>query len=693
MAGNVIATLLVKIGVEVKEMNKGIEQVEGKMKGLKGIFQKNGAKIAATFGVIGGAIGAGLASGVKAAAEFQTELVGLGRISRTSGQELANLGRHAMKMGSEMGIASSEVVKGMADMAKLGYKTNEILSEMPSIMKFAKIKSLDFASALGLTESAMSVFKLGVGGAKKVTDAFLYTMDHSTATLDDLKLGFKYAAPAAKAAGLSVGELSAAVGILARNGTTGSTAGTTLRMALNRLASDAPAVKKGLETLGVTITDSSGKFKPFKQIVEEMGQAMNGLSPKQQLMTANMIFGTNAGSGMLKILKEGPGVFTEFATGAENAGGTVDKAFTKKLETFEEKMNQMKVAFQNLGISLGTALLPAITDIVDGITKLVDKFNDLDPKTQAVIGYIAAAVAAFGSLIAIIAALNFSFGTISTAIGIAQTAFAALRASTLLTSIQMGLMSATNTAYAIGSAIATAATWLANAAFTALGAVLAFITSPIGLVIAALALLAAGIVYLWNENEGFRNAVKSIWEGIKSFFAGIPGFFAAIWNKIVVGTAQWVIKMSLKVAHLWMNIKAKFKEMATGALTWGKDMFKKFADGLSAGFKYVKDKVIQAANWIKSKLGFSVPESGPLSDADTWMPDMMKLLSTGIEAGIPKLQMAVGDVTSTLDLGASATSSVTNNNTINVNSRQNNLDERGLGRMLERMRILNGGTI
>ena len=72
-----------------------------------------------------------------------------------------------------------------------------------------------------------------------------------------------------------------------------------------------------------------------------------------------------------------------------------------------------------------------------------------------------------------------------------------------------GLVGAWN-AYKVATAGATVAQWLLNAAQNA---------NPIGIVIAAVAGLVTALVTLWHTNQGFRNAVISIWENIKQAFS------------------------------------------------------------------------------------------------------------------------------------------------------------------------------
>src|SRR5260370_10010135 len=65
-----------------------------------------------------------------------------------------------------------------------------------------------------------------------------------------------------------------------------------------------------------------------------------------------------------------------------------------------------------------------------------------------------------------------------------------------------------------------------------------------------------------------------------------------------------------------------------------------FAQGLASRAWAVVAQVQWAAQQIANMLHFSVPKEGPLSTADRWMPDMMKLFAEGIQSNTPMLQGA-----------------------------------------------------
>lgn len=83
-------------------------------------------------------------------------------------------------------------------------------------------------------------------------------------------------------------------------------------------------------------------------------------------------------------------------------------------------------------------------------------------------------------------------------------------------------------------------------------------------------------------------------------------------------------------AVAWYDSMTGIKSLSIGALNWGDDMTKNMAQGILNGSGSVKAAAASVASNIKSVLGFSEPEEGPLSDFHTYAPDMMNLFAQGI---------------------------------------------------------------
>lgn len=119
--------------------------------------------------------------------------------------------------------------------------------------------------------------------------------------------------------------------------------------------------------------------------------------------------------------------------------------------------------------------------------------------------------------------------------------------------------------------IATGVQWALNAAMTA---------NPIGIIVMAVIGLIAAIAYLWNTNEGFRNAVIGIW-------MAVSGFLIQLWNNIVSGLQQaWQ-----SLTTIWAGIVAGFQAAVTGIQTaWG--VVVGFFQGVWAGIVAVFSAVV-----------------------------------------------------------------------------------------------------
>ena len=139
---------------------------------------------------------------------------------------------------------------------------------------------------------------------------------------------------------------------------------------------------------------------------------------------------------------------------------------------------------------------------------------------------------------------------------------------------------------------------------------------------AAVGGIGLGLTALWKNCDGFREDVTNIWNKVTSVFTnGV--------NAIKNGISNAASAIGNVASSIWGSIK----NVASSAVSLGKDIVGGIAGGIKKGVSWVGNAVKSVASGIRSFLHFSVPDEGPLADADTYMPDFMKLLSGGIKKG------------------------------------------------------------
>lgn len=259
--------------------------------------------------------------------------------------------------------------------------------------------------------------------------------------------------------------------------------------------------------------------------------------------------------------------------------------------------------------------------------------------------------------------------TVLTLVGVAVGAFtAAILANNIASKIMdmggikrivwMAGMRAQFTLSTIALKAHTAATWLANAASSAFSVTMAFLTSPITLVILAIAALIAIVIVLVKNWDKVKEIAIKCWEKIKEVWGKVSDwfnenviqpiveFFANLWTSITdtVGNIKDTIVDGFNDAIDWL------KELPGKALTWGKDFIQGFIDGIGEKVSAVTDAVKGVAEKITSFLHFSVPDEGPLSKYQRWMPDFMQGLADGIDRNKDLVLGAVSKLSSDIDV-------------------------------------------
>ena len=212
---------------------------------------------------------------------------------------------------------------------------------------------------------------------------------------------------------------------------------------------------------------------------------------------------------------------------------------------------------------------------------------------------------------------------------------------------QMGLAAAAEIAQSVAAGVAAAATWALNGA-------IAVLTSPITLVIAAIAALIAIGVLLYQNWDTVVEFAKTAWQGLCDFISGIcqalGEFFSGLWTKlqeIFEPIGQWFSEKFQEgwdgIVNIFSNLGSWFGERwndVTNALaeanTWLGEKFQSGRDKVNSAFEKVgswfgdrwndiKDGVTEADTWFGEKFESAKEKAqNPFQSIGSWFGDRWK---------------------------------------------------------------------
>lgn len=200
---------------------------------------------------------------------------------------------------------------------------------------------------------------------------------------------------------------------------------------------------------------------------------------------------------------------------------------------------------------------------------------------------------------------------------------------------QMGLAAAAEIAQSVAAGVAAAATWALNGA-------IAVLTSPITLVIAAIAALIAIGVLLYQNWDTVVEFAKTAWQGLCDFISGIcqaiGEFFSGLWTKlqeIFEPIGQW---FGEKFQQAWDAIV---------------NIFSGIGEWFSGVFQGAWDAIVNIFTPIGSWFGERWADvTSALANIGAWFTDMFQKAWTGLTNIFIKLGSWFGerwnDVTSAL---------------------------------------------
>ena len=374
---------------------------------------------------------AGFGAATKAAADFHSQVGAFGPllsggkpITNEIRQEMNQLGSASRRMAIDYGASTSEINQGMAELIRTGYSSQQVLGMLPNILNASIASGDKFADVMSVSSQVLSQFNLRgktyeetLRNSTRVTDSLTYIANATSAGFADLGEGMSYVGPVAHSLNMSVEETASILGILSDNGIQASKGGTALRGALSRLLKPSKQNRKAFAAMGVAVEDFKKGTIKLPDIIDTIKKNTAGWTDEQRAAALAMAFGTEAQTAMNALVMQGGDALRNMTKEAEGAKGATEAIAQSMKELPEFKFKQATAQLKDLGIEIGSKLLPHVLKIVEGVRAWIMAFESLSPATQNAIIKAGLFLAALGPVLKILGNLTKVTGLAFTGVG------------------------------------------------------------------------------------------------------------------------------------------------------------------------------------------------------------------------------------------------------------------------------------
>lgn len=518
-------------GQVLKAMGEKMQEVGDKIKAVGDKISSVGSQLTTT--VTLPIVAAGTAAVTSFAEVDKTMTLANKTMNNTT--EEANLLNKAMEeAASNSTFGMNDAANASLNFARAGLKAEEAANAMAPAMNLAAGEAGDLDVVSGGLVATINGFGDSFDQAEHYADVFAAACNNSALDVNGLAESMSVAAPIFKTAGKGVEDAALMLGVMANAGIEANVAANSLKTGMARLAQPTKQAKEAMEQYGIAMGDiwnEDGSMKDMTVIQENLNKSFSKLSEQEQMAAAGAIFGKNQMASWLAVINTAPEDVQSLADSLSNVDGTTREMADAMMNGFGGSIEKLKSSLDVLMTSLGGLIAEYLTPVIEKIQGLVDAFMALDEEQKQHIIQVAAVVAAIGPALLVIGKVVAAVGTIISAMG-------------------------------------TIATFIGGTLIPAITA----ISAPVLVVVAAVAALAAGFVYLYKTNDEFREKVTALIEGIKENFSAM------------------VEQIKPAFEELFTTIKGVISDLAEG--------FKKFMEAAKPVFEFVVTGIAGVVNGV-----------------------------------------------------------------------------------------------
>ncbi|WP_270627900.1 phage tail tape measure protein [Limosilactobacillus mucosae] len=605
---------------------------------------------------------------VKGFGSFQSSLNQAAVIAGGTAKDIDGLSDVANHMGAVLPISAQDAADAMVAMARDGASIGTIKKEFPAIAEAATAAGANLQTTASVVQQAMNIWGDSLKSPQQAAAILTQTANLSNASIEDMQQALATIGSVAKLAGMDMSTTSEAIGLLTNRGFSAAQASEDLSFAIRQMLAPSKGAKKEMDALGLSFVDSSGKMKPFPQILKEVAAATDGMGDAQKTAALKTMFGAagmQAIAPLLDAVKDKSDNTTTSWTAYANAMNGAAKDTQTATKFLSDQANEMQ---QNLGSKIeqvggnwealrnkamqtkggvNSAILDMMNQSLEWATtsnsstaQVIRSFIGMSPAIGAATTALGGLFKGWGKLI------SFGGSVIKTIGNVGRVMKALSTAGDLTTAISSLRKLAATSQLAAGSMRVLQVAQLA----------LAHPCVAIGVAIAAV--VAALAVFFTKTKTGqaiwkqFTQSVADSVDGIKQAWQSMTDFFSNLWNNIVTTAqnvwnsfGQFFSPVVQSVETAWQGLSDFFGNLWNGIVTTAQGIWSSFAQGMAP--------IVDAFKNLWSTLTdfFSTLWQGIVNTAQAIWQGLLPIVTAvwnGIKTVVSTIMQAISDVIQTI---------------------------------------------
>lgn len=329
-----------------------------------------------------------MASTFAYSAEVQKNTFLTNKMINETDDHQSDLLEQAQKLNLENPLTALDITSGQKFMAMAGMGYKAISAATKPAAEMAAIFDMAMGGKGGtadLLTNVMATFQIKADQAANAADQLAVATTSANMSLPDLAQSIKYVGANAKMAGMDVGDIAAAIGVLGNYGIQGSMAGTNLGQALNSLNKAVTGVSQNgvnaLKALGLSPDDlktAEGNLIPVHDMVIKIANAMAGKGGVERQSIMFGLFGQRglrAMNPLIEDVRNGINKYEEIRKKIANSSGWLKNTTEEYMKSPQGKIRLLTSAWENFRVTAGAALSSTFIPLINLLTPIVNLVN------------------------------------------------------------------------------------------------------------------------------------------------------------------------------------------------------------------------------------------------------------------------------------------------------------------------------